>query len=200
MIFADSRIIKAPKLGILEILNFLKLKIPNTATKRTVNLLEKSIYGLLLTFVLTGCVTTAPVSSQTHATENSGQELPITATAKIGEEVIELEVAKTPEQQAMGLMFRTDLAKNRGMIFLFSPPRVTRFWMKNTLIPLDMIFLREGVIQSISGSVPPCKGDPCPSYGPFVEIDQVVELASGRAKELGLQKGDLLKVEFTKTP
>ena len=72
--------------------------------------------------------------------------------------------------------------------------------MKNTLIPLDIIFLREGVIQSISASVPPCKCDPCPSYGPFVEIDQVLELDSGRAKELGLKKGDHLKVEFRKTP
>jgi uncharacterized membrane protein (UPF0127 family) len=165
-----------------------------------VKLLQKSIYGLFLTFLLAGCVTTAPVSSQTQAIANQGQKLPITATAKIGQEVIELEVAKTPEQQEIGLMFRTDLAKNRGMVFLFSPPRVTRFWMKNTLIPLDMIFLRGGVIQSISALVPPCKHDPCPSYGPFVEIDQVIELASGRAKELGLKKGDILKVEFTKTP
>ena len=164
------------------------------------NLLQKLIYGLFLTLLLAGCVTTAPVSSQTQAAENQGQKLPITATTTIGQEVIELEVAKTPEQQEIGLMFRTDLAKNRGMIFLFSPPRVTRFWMKNTLIPLDMIFLREGMIQSISASVPPCKRDPCPSYGPFVEIDQVVELASGRAKELGLKKGDHLKVEFTKHP
>ena len=198
--FTDSGITKDPKLGILEILNFFNLKILNTATQRTVNLLQKSIYGLFLTFLVVGCVTTTPVSSQTHTTKNQGQNLPITATAKIGEEVIELEVAKTPEQQEIGLMFRTDLAKNRGMIFLFSPPRVTRFWMKNTLIPLDIIFLREGVIQSISASVPPCKRDPCPSYGPFVEIDQVLELDSGRAKELGLKKGDHLKVEFRKTP
>ena len=164
------------------------------------NLLQKSISGLLLTFLIAGCVTTAPVFPKTQAIENQGQKLPITAMTKIGQEVIELEVAKTPEQQEIGLMFRTDLAKNRGMIFLFSPPRVTRFWMKNTLIPLDMIFLRGGVIQSISSSVPPCKRDPCPSYGPFVEIDQVVELVSGRAKELGLKKGDYLSVEFTKTP
>ena len=162
--------------------------------------MQQSIYGLFLAFFLAGYVTTASVSSQPQAIKNQGQKLPITAMVKVGEEVVELEVAKTPEQQEIGLMFRTDLAKNRGMIFLFFPPRVTRFWMKNTLIPLDMIFLRQGVIQSISSSVPPCKRDPCPSYGPFVEIDQVVELASGRAKELGLQKGDLFNVEFTKTP
>jgi uncharacterized membrane protein (UPF0127 family) len=162
--------------------------------------LQKSIYGLLLTLLLCGCVPGESVSSQTHPTQHQGQNLPITANSKIGQEVVELEVAKTPEQQAIGLMFRTELGKNKGMIFLFSPPRVTRFWMKNTLIPLDMIFLREGVIQSISPSVPPCKRDPCPSYGPFTEIDQVIELASGRAVELGLKKGDRLKVEFIKTP
>ncbi len=87
------------------------------------NLLQKLISGLLLTFLLAGCVTTAPVSSQPQAAANQGQKLPITATAKMGQEVIELEVAKTPEQQEIGLMFRTDLAKNRGMnLSLFSAP------------------------------------------------------------------------------
>jgi len=165
-----------------------------------VKLVQKSMYGAFFALLLWGCVVGEPVSSQTHLSQNQKQNLPLTALTKVGQEIIELEVAKTPEQQEIGLMFRTDLAKNRGMVFLFSPPRVTRFWMKNTLIPLDMIFLRQGVIQSISASVPPCKNDPCPSYGPFLEIDQVIELASGRAAELGLKKGDLLKVEFNKTP
>ncbi len=160
---------------------------------------QKLIYGLLAVILLWGCVNSKSSLSQSETIQNQAQTLPIEAIAKIGETVIQLEVAKTPEEQAMGLMFRTHLAKDHGMIFLFSPPRITRFWMKNTLIPLDMIFLRDGVIQSISSQVPPCKRDPCPSYGPFVEIDQVLELASGRAAELGLKRGDRLNIEFTKT-
>ncbi|MEB3310952.1 MAG: DUF192 domain-containing protein [Snowella sp.] len=161
---------------------------------------QKMAYGIVAVLLLWGCVNSELSLSQPQAALSQAQMLPIGAIAKVEQNVIQLEVAKTPEEQAMGLMFRTHLEKDRGMIFLFSPPRITRFWMKNTLIPLDMIFLRDGVIQSISPKVPPCKSDPCPSYGPFVEIDQVIELASGRAAELGLKRGDRLHIEFLKTP
>lgn len=161
---------------------------------------QKLIFGLFAIFFLWGCVNAKSSLSQAETIQNQPQTLPIGAIAQVGKTAIQLEVAKTPEQQEMGLMFRSHLEKDRGMIFLFSPPRMTRFWMKNTWIPLDMIFLRDGVIQSISPNVPPCKVDPCPSYGPFVEIDQVIELASGRAAELGLKRGDRLNIEFTKTP
>lgn len=126
------------------------------------------------------------------------QSLPIAAKITIGDQVIDLEVAGTPQEQEMGLMFRTDLPADRGMIFPFTPARPVGFWMKNTLIPLDMVFLRDGVIREIIANVPPCGADPCPSYGPpfNVDIDQVIELRSGRAEELGLRRGDRLPVEF----
>lgn len=126
------------------------------------------------------------------------QSLPIAAKITIGDQVIDLEVAGTPQEQEMGLMFRTDLPADRGMIFPFTPARPVGFWMKNTLIPLDMVFLRDGVIREIIANVPPCSADPCPSYGPpfNVDIDQVIELRSGRAEELGLRRGDRLPVEF----
>jgi len=125
------------------------------------------------------------------------QTLPLTATLEIGKELIELEVAKTPEQQEIGLMNRRSLADNRGMVFVFEPPRIALFWMKNTLIPLDMIFLANGKIVSLHKNVPPCKKDPCPVYGTQTTVvDQVIELRAGRAQELGLQKGDSLKVKF----
>jgi uncharacterized membrane protein (UPF0127 family) len=125
-----------------------------------------------------------------------GQTLPIGATVRIGAETLELEVAKTPRQQEIGLMNRRSLAANRGMIFLFSPPRVALFWMKNTLIPLDIIFLSNNKVVAIYSNVPPCTKDPCPTYGPLTAIDRVIELQSGRAKALGLQKGDILEVKF----
>jgi uncharacterized membrane protein (UPF0127 family) len=83
-------------------------------------------------------------------------------------------------------MFRTELPGDRGMLFNFEEPRVARFWMKNTLIPLDMIFLRQGRVKRIIANVPPCNADPCPVYGPLTEVDQVLELKAGQANALGL--------------
>mgnify|MGYP006266947357 CR=1 FL=1 len=141
------------------------------------------------------------LASEKPSSENSGQILPISARAVVGGEEIGLEVAKTPQQQALGLMYRTDLPGNRGMLFTFDPPRSARFWMENTLITLDMIFLRDGKIQAIAANVPPCTAAPCPTYGPLQTlIDQVIELRGGRASELGLKVGDRLQVEFLNPP
>lgn len=131
----------------------------------------------------------SPMSTMNHKIE---------AEVIINDQKIGLEVAKTPEQQALGLMYRTSLDDNRGMLFSFDPPRPTRFWMKNCLINLDMIFLREGIVQAIFADVPPCKTDPCPNYGPEGLIDQVIEIRGGRAKELGLKVGDPLPIQFVK--
>lgn len=151
----------------------------------------------LLSWVLMGCH--APISGpQTQAAPSqAGQVLPITAQAKMGQQVINLEVAQTPQQQALGLMYRRSLAPDRGMLFAFDPPRSVSFWMKNTKIPLDMIFLRQGRVMAISADVPPCTATPCPVYGPeqSVAIDQVIELRGGRASELGLTVGDRVIVK-----
>jgi uncharacterized protein len=124
------------------------------------------------------------------------QKLPLTAQININGRVILLEVARTPEQQSIGLMNRQDLAADRGMLFVFSPPRPVSFWMKNTLIPLDMVFVSNGVVKHIGKQILPCEGDPCPSYGPEprTDIDGVIELRGGRAAELRLKVGDRLKV------
>ncbi|MEP0787746.1 MULTISPECIES: DUF192 domain-containing protein [Cyanophyceae] len=127
--------------------------------------------------------------------DNLGQTLPISAKAIIAGEAIALEVARTPEQQAMGLMYRTSLADDRGMLFEFGTPRPIGFWMKNTLIPLDMIFMRDGVVKFIAANVPPCTTSICPTYGPDTPTDRVIELRGGRAAELGLKVGDRVTIE-----
>jgi uncharacterized membrane protein (UPF0127 family) len=108
---------------------------------------------------------------------------------------IQLEVAQTPEQQAMGLMFRSELADDRGMLFPFDRPRFTRFWMRNVEIPLDMIFMNGDEVVAIADSVPPCTETPCPTYGPDVPVSQVIELRGGRAAELGLEVGDRITIQ-----
>jgi uncharacterized protein len=125
------------------------------------------------------------------------QKLPLSAQVKINGQIILLEVARTSEEQSIGLMYRTELAANRGMLFVFSPPRPVSFWMKNTLIPLDMIFVSNGVVRYIGEKIPPCKTTNCPGYGPepSLKIDSVIELRGGRAAELKIKVGDRLKID-----
>jgi hypothetical protein len=70
--------------------------------------------------------------------------------------------------------------------------------MKNTKIPLDMVFLRDGQVRMLKANVPPCTTNPCPTYGPGSEvpIDQVIELRAGRAAQLGLKTGDRVNIKF----
>ncbi|WP_235108996.1 DUF192 domain-containing protein [Acaryochloris sp. 'Moss Beach'] len=138
----------------------------------------------------------SPASSLRSCSHPPGQQLPITAQALIKDSIVELEVAQTRQQQATGLMSRESLADNRGMLFPFSPPQSVSFWMKNVLIDLDMVFLRQGKVIAIQHSAPPCQSFPCPTYGPKGEIiDQVIELRGGRAAELGIQAGDLITIQ-----
>ena len=163
---------------------------------------------LILGVLLISCSSIQPQSSNANDTPEvtkpsstmQAQQLPVTAKVSIGEEEIELEVTQTPEQQQLGLMYRNYLPENRGMLFSFSPPRRVRFWMKNVIIPLDMIFLKDGKIKAIEANVPPCSADPCSLYGTDIPIDQVIELPGGRAAELSLEVGDRLEIEFVDIP
>jgi uncharacterized protein len=136
------------------------------------------------------------VIAQAREQPQKAQMLPITAEAKIARETIKLEVAQTPTQQAIGLMFRESLDRDRGMLFPFESARIARFWMKNVSIPLDMIFLQGDRVVDIAINVPPCKTESCPVYGPNILVDRVLELPGGRSQELGLKPGDKIPIEF----
>jgi uncharacterized protein len=166
--------------------------------------LNHPIYLLILLPMLWGCSslalspTTVPVKNNPMPpVQTLGQNLPITAKIVVQKKIIALEVASTPREQMIGLMSRRSMPIDQGMLFEFSQPQPAQFWMKNTLIPLDMLFLNKGTIKNIQANVPPCKADPCPSYGPKsdVLIDQVIELNAGRAATLGLKVGDKLLVQ-----
>jgi uncharacterized protein len=137
----------------------------------------------------------------TVAFPKKGQTLPLEAQTTIQGKTIQLEVARTVDQQATGLMFRTELAEDRGMIFLFNPPTPIKFWMKNTLIPLDMVFARSGKVVYLQRNAPPCKTLDCPTYGADSPqlVDQVIELQAGTIDRLKLNVADPIKVEFKKT-
>jgi uncharacterized protein len=98
--------------------------------------------------------------------------------------VYRVELARTPEEQAQGLMYRESLPERTGMLFLFQDAAPHRFWMKNTMIPLDMIWLDEsGRVLYVSANTPPCRADPCPSYGPEFPVATVLEIAGGLAEK-----------------
>jgi uncharacterized membrane protein (UPF0127 family) len=108
--------------------------------------------------------------------------------------VYKLELARTPEEQQQGLMFRESLPPSSGMLFLFGEPGVHQFWMKNTMIPLDMIWLdADGKVLFVSADTPPCKADPCPSYGPSAPAVNVLEIPGGMAKKENVEVGSVLK-------
>ena len=153
--------------------------------------------GVVLLSLLCGCsslVLEEETIANATAEIQQGQTLPITATAKIGGQIIKLEVAQTAEQQAMGLMFRESLADDRGMLFPFKTPRVASFWMKNVPIALDMIFLKGDRIINIANATP-CDTESCTIYGSDGLVDKVIELRGGRAKELGIKPGDKISLE-----
>jgi uncharacterized protein len=159
----------------------------------------RSISSILVSVILAGCVASTPVESAppiplAAKPALAGQSLPISAEVTIGQQTIGLEVAATPMEQQIGLMARTSMAKDRGMLFPFQPARGVNFWMKNTLIPLDIIYLYQGVVEEIHNA-PPCKAEPCPTYPSQKTIDQVIELGAGQAEALGLKVGDRLLVK-----
>jgi uncharacterized membrane protein (UPF0127 family) len=113
--------------------------------------------------------------------------VPLTIRSANGEHRFSVEVAATLEQQQRGLMFRRSLAPDAGMIFPYSPPQDVVFWMKNTLIPLDIIYIRsDGTIARITRAKP-LDETPLPSGEP---IATVLEIGGGRAAELGIREGD----------
>lgn len=134
------------------------------------------------------------------ATESAN---PATATVASGPRVIfpdgfvvQVELAADEETRALGLMFRDQLRPGTGMLFFFPADGHYPFWMKNTLIPLDLIWVAaDRRVAHAKFNVPPCKADPCPSYPPNVNARYVLEVAGGVAQQHGLKAGDTLRFE-----
>lgn len=111
---------------------------------------------------------------------------------------IQAEIADTPQKRATGLMFRDHLKKDHGMLFIFNEPQAWTFWMKNTKIPLDLIWLdgKKRVIY-IERNVPICTrtDESCPQYRPNDDALFVLEIAGGTVDGYKIEKGS--KLQFT---
>jgi len=105
-----------------------------------------------------------------------------------GDHSFNIEVATTDQERALGLMFRRSLPENGGMLFLYDQPQPAAMWMKNTLIPLDMVFISpEGKVHRIEANAEPFSTAVIPSEG---DIVGVLELKGGEAGRIGLKRGD----------
>ncbi len=120
-------------------------------------------------------------------------------TVTINNQEIKVEIADTRQKIARGLMYRTSLAPDSGMVFIFDPPRPVNFWMANCFISLDLIYVRDGKIIKIFENVPPERNKPeslCPTYPPGndgILVNQVVEVAGGYCQKKGIKEGDTVQ-------
>ena len=106
-----------------------------------------------------------------------------------------IEIAADDASRAHGLMDRTEMAADHGMLFVFDDDAMRGFWMKNTKIPLDMLFFDgDRKLISIQHRVPPCTSDPCPGYSSGAPARYVLELNGGESEKLGLTPGDPIEI------
>jgi uncharacterized protein len=137
-----------------------------------------------------------PAPASATEAQEPPQHLPVTARWCLEPgRCIGLEVAATPLQQTMGLQLRPPLPPLRGMWFPYAMPTPVHFWMHRTPAPLDMLFIRDGVVVAIEAHTQPCMRLPCRSYGPDQPVDGVVELAAGQAEALGIAVGSPAPIE-----
>jgi uncharacterized membrane protein (UPF0127 family) len=106
------------------------------------------------------------------------------------------EIADTPERWREGYMYRREVGEHEGMIFVYPVAGFYSFWMKNTLVPLDIIWLDDSFAVVHLESAPPCTADPCPGYGPLRKARYVLEVRRGTAEKEGLKSGDRVRVSF----
>lgn len=112
---------------------------------------------------------------------------------------VRLELALTDEEKQLGLMFRDSLAADRGMLFIFEADGPLQFWMKNTFIPLDFVWISaSGQVVDVCANVQPCRADPCPGYNSSKPARAVLEVNAGFAAAHGIRPG--AQLHFEKVP
>jgi uncharacterized membrane protein (UPF0127 family) len=130
----------------------------------------------------------APAAEASVHPESGLAVIPLTIEHAGRKLTFRVELARSSMEQARGLMFRTRMGADEGMIFPMEPPRLASFWMKNTVIPLDIIFVgRDGSILNIADNARPYDETPLTSAG---LVKGVLELNAGRAGALGIAPGD----------
>jgi hypothetical protein len=108
---------------------------------------------------------------------------------------VKVELARTPEERAQGLMFRESMPADRGMLFVFEREEPQTFYMKNCHFPQDWVFLdADGTVTEVMADRPPCPADPCPAWTSKKPALFVLELNAGAAKRHGIEPGARLEL------
>ncbi|WP_072392357.1 DUF192 domain-containing protein [Hyphomicrobium sp. CS1GBMeth3] len=154
----------------------------------------RAAVGAALLHVAAACAVsltaTGTAVAKTEAATSAQVERLQLVTAN-GVHALDVEIAVTPEQQALGLMYRTSLPDSKGMLFTHTTPREITMWMRNTYIPLDMVFIRaDGTIHRIEARTEPLSERIIASEGP---VSAVLEIAGGAAERMGLKAGDKVR-------
>lgn len=143
--------------------------------------------AVLLAFAIAAPAIDVPAGARTA----TAATVPLSIETRRGVRRFRVEIARTGAEQERGLMFRKAMARDHGMIFPISPPRPASFWMKNTLIPLDMVFIRpDGTIASIAARATPLSLATVDSVEP---VAAVLELVGGEAARAGIAAGDRVR-------
>lgn len=141
--------------------------------------------------LLVALVATTPIRAAA-ATPVRAATVPLAVDTASGRHVFRVEIADTPEAEARGLMFRRSLAPEHGMLFVFERTEPVQFWMKNTYVPLDIIFIRpDGSVLRIAADARPLSTALIPSGGP---VRYVLELRAGTASRIGLVPGNRVEL------
>lgn len=132
-------------------------------------------------------VFSSPAFAQAQPQAETAVE-PLTITTASGKHVFSAEVMRTDEQRSRGLMFRRYMPPDRGMLFDFKQEQPVMMWMKNTYLPLDMVFIaRNGTVINVAENTEPMSERTIPSAGPAYAV---LEVNAGTAKRIGLKRGD----------
>ena len=162
-------------------------------SKAPVRLAARLAAAIAMATLILGLAAPRVVAEEQSAAVHTERLEIVTAT---GPHAFNVEVARNEKDRARGLMFRRSLPQDHGMLFLFENERPIAMWMKNTYIPLDMVFVsRKGRVTSIARGAIPLSEAVIPSGGP---VYAVIELAAGAADAIGLSVGDQVRhPEFT---
>ncbi len=151
----------------------------------------KKILGLIYSVIFVLAVTFLLIVYSPREVKNSKVSFISNGNAK----EINAEIADNPLERTIGLMNRTGLAESAGMLFIFEGEAMRSFWMKDTLIPLDMIFVSEDLeIVHIQKNARPCESNPCMHYSSVYPAKYVVEVNGGFADRNNIQIGDKVEI------
>ncbi len=130
----------------------------------------------------------AAVPAARVAAQTAGPREELTVTTSAGPHELQVEIANDDRERSFGLMFRRSMGADEGMLFDFGAEEPASFWMRNTYIPLDMLFIEaDGTIESIAERTTPLSDKSVSSKGP---VRYVLEINGGRSDSLGIAPGD----------